>query len=256
MKLSNNIQVPRPGDICSPWQPPRRVGAIFDHRAGRTLEHDADGEASAGIVGVVHVIPTIHVVNVDVVRVVPAYRPWFNEPKPIATIVEARISADQFWFADAEVVFTAKIGMETLVWNSTAAPGAEPEFRLRALSVLFLLCAPGRSRKSSLLLALLLLSPGLLLLTLLPRGLSLLLLTLLSWSLSLLLLALLSRSLSLLLTFRPRLLLLLRGPSLLLFLLRFILPRVNGSDDSKKHKKRGCINDFDGFHDVFSDKAY
>jgi hypothetical protein len=95
-----------------------------------------------------------------------------------------------------------------------------------------------------LLLALLLLSPGLLLLTLLPRGPSLLLLTLLS------------RSLSLLLTFRPRLLLLLRGPGLLLFLLWFILPRENGRDDSKKHKKRNCINDFDWFHDVFSDKAY
>jgi len=93
--------------------------------------------------------------------------------------VEARISADQFWFAHAGVVFTAKIGMEAFVWDSTAAPGAEAERRLRSLSVLFLLCTPGRPGKSSLLLALLLLSPGLLLLTLLPRGPSLLLLTLL-----------------------------------------------------------------------------
>jgi len=179
VKLPNNIQVLRLGDICSPSSFRAGPGLYSINAQARTSDHDADCEASAGIVGVVHVISTIHVVNVDIVRVVPAYRPWFNEPEPIAAIVEARISADQFWFADAEVVFTAKIGMETLVWNSTAAPGAEPEFRLRALSVLFLLCAPGRSRKSSLLLALLLLSPGLLLLTLLPRGPSLLPLTLL-----------------------------------------------------------------------------
>jgi len=108
------------------------------------------------------------------------------------------------------------------------------------------------------LLLLTLLSRGLsLLLAVLSRRLSLLLLTLLSRSLSLLLLTLLSRSLGLLLlTLRPRLLLLLRGPGLLLFLLWFILPRVNRRDDSKKHKKRGCINDFDWFHNIFSDKAY
>ena len=167
--------------------------------------------------------------------------------------MEARISADQFRFADAEVVFTAKVGMETFVWNSTAAPGAEPERRLRSLSVLFLLCASGRPGKSSLLLVLLL-SPGLLL-TLLSRSLSLLLLALLSRGLSLLLLALLSRGLSLLLTFRPRLLLLLRGPGLFLFFRWFILARVSGRDDSQKQKKRGCINDFDWFHDVSSDTA-
>ena len=193
--------------------------------------------------------------------------------------MEARISADQFWLADAEVVFTAKIGMETFVWNTTAAPGAEAELRLRSLSVLLLLCAPGRPGKSSLPLVLLLLSPSLLLtllsrdlslllltllsrglslllLTLLSRSLSLLLLTLLSRSLSLLLLTLLSRSLSLLLTFRPRLLLLLRGPGLFLFLLWFILSRVSWPGGSEEQKKRGCINDFDWFHDVFSDKAY
>ena len=151
-------------------------------------------------------------------------------------------------------MFTTKAGMETLVWNSAATPGTEAELRLRSLSVLFLLRPLGRSGKSSLLLALLLLPPGLLLLMLLPRSLSLLL-TLLSRSLSLLL-TLLSWSLSLLLTFRPRLLLLLRGLGLFLFLPWFILSRVSWPGGSEEQKKRGCINDFDWFHDVFSDKAY
>ena len=142
-----------------------------------------------------------------------------------------------------KLVLTAKMATETVVRNSTAAPGTEAERGLRALSIYCLLRALGGSRRSCLELArLLLLRPGLLLLScgvvllLLPPiglllrtplllpwslGLLLLLLMLLSRSLGLLLwaLLLLSRWLGLLLPFRPGLLLLLGRFGLFLFLL-------------------------------------
>ena len=114
-----------------------------------------------------------------------------------------------------EVVSTAKIGVETVVRNSAAAPGAETKCRLRALRLHGLLCALRRVRTARLLLVSLLLLPiGMLLLfwravllLLLPAGL-LLMLWLLLWSLSLLLLMLL---------------LLFRGLGLLLLMLRLLL---------------------------------
>src|SRR5271157_5377539 len=98
-----------------------------------TLEHDGDGEANAGIVRVVHVIAAVDVIDVEVVGVVPAIRPRINETKPIAAVLEARISADHNWGADVEVVLTAKVGAETLVGNAAAAPLTEAEFRLCVL---------------------------------------------------------------------------------------------------------------------------
>jgi len=95
-----------------------------------TLNHDANGEARPGIVGVVHVIAVVHVVDVDVIGVIPAVWPRFRKPKPEAAIVEARISADQNGAANVEVVFTAKVGVEALLRNSTAAPGTEAKRRL------------------------------------------------------------------------------------------------------------------------------
>src|SRR5579863_10469490 len=93
------------------------------HAWDRILEHDADRETRAGIVRVIHVVAAVDVINVDVVGVVPADRPRFHESKPIAAILEARISADQNRVADAELVLTSKVGMETLVWNSAVTPG-------------------------------------------------------------------------------------------------------------------------------------
>jgi len=103
------------------------------------LEHDADCEARAWIVRVKHVIPAIHIINVHVVGVVPAYRPRVNESKPIAAVLKARISAHHNRVADAELVVTAKIGVETLVRNSIVASSTEAKRWLGALCGLFLL---------------------------------------------------------------------------------------------------------------------
>src|SRR5208337_1771656 len=99
-----------------------------------TLEHDGDGEANAGIVRVVHVIAAVDVIDVEVVGVVPAIRPRFNETKPKAAVLEARISADHNWVAHVEVVLTAKVRAEMLVGDAAAATLTEAKLRLRALS--------------------------------------------------------------------------------------------------------------------------
>ena len=97
------------------------------------LDHDGDGEASAGIVRVVHVIAAIHIIDVEVVGVVPANRPRINESKPKAAVLETGISADHNWVAHVEVVLTAKVGTELLIWNATAASSTEAKRGLRAL---------------------------------------------------------------------------------------------------------------------------
>ena len=205
------------------------------------LDHDADGEAGAGIVRVVHVIATVDIIDVDIIRVVPADWPWFNKSKPKAAVLEARISANQHRIAHVEVVPAAKTGPETVVWNSTAASGAEAKRRLCALSGNCLLGAPGRLRRSDCLLVRLLLRLGLLLSFRLGlglfRGLRLLLLfsrfclRFLPQGLGLLLLGrrLLFRRLSLFLFFRFSLRLMFCGLGLLLlFRLGFFLLRRPG----------------------------
>ena len=117
------------------------LGSLAIRVQERSLNYDADGKARAGIVGVVHVIAAVHVINVDVVGVIPICRPRFHEPKPIAAVLEARVSAYQNWPANAELVFTSKIGMESLVGNSTAPSGTEADCRLGALSGLCFLGA-------------------------------------------------------------------------------------------------------------------
>ena len=42
------------------------------NREDQKLNHDADGEARAGIVRVVHVIASVDVIDVDVIGVIPA----------------------------------------------------------------------------------------------------------------------------------------------------------------------------------------
>ena len=78
-------------------------------------DHDGERKASAGIVRVVHVISAVHVVDVDVVGVVPAGWPGFDESKPITAVVKARVSADQSRRADVEFMPASKIGMEARV---------------------------------------------------------------------------------------------------------------------------------------------
>ena len=88
---------------------------ISTDRREQTLDHDSDCEASAGVVGVVHVIPPVYVVYVDAIGVVPICWPGFNEAKPITAVLEARISADHDGIANVEIMIVAKIGMEAVV---------------------------------------------------------------------------------------------------------------------------------------------
>ena len=109
-----------------------RAGSGLDsfNAPDRWSENDADSEASAGIIWVVHVVSTVHVINVDVICVVPACRPRLNKSEPIASVLEAGISADHYRIAHPELMLTPKIGMETLVWNSAAASRTEANCRL------------------------------------------------------------------------------------------------------------------------------
>src|ERR1035437_3385479 len=87
--------------------------------------HNANDNASARILRIVQVISAIHEVDVYVVNVVPIFRPGVNEPEPKAAVLEARISANHPWTADAESMLAPKIGTESLVWYATFASVTE-----------------------------------------------------------------------------------------------------------------------------------
>jgi hypothetical protein len=112
-------------------------GTRNDPRRRSLLEYDADCDANAGIIRVAQVIPIADVINVNVVGVVPPYRPGLNKSEPKATVLKARIPANHRWAADSELVPAAKIGMEALVRYASAASGAEPQCRHRALPLFF-----------------------------------------------------------------------------------------------------------------------
>ena len=74
-------------------------GATSEEAApGATLHRDADRNSSGGISAIEQVIAIVNVAYVDVVRVIPVIRPvpWprINKAEPIATVLEARISAN------------------------------------------------------------------------------------------------------------------------------------------------------------------
>ena len=97
------------------------------------LDHDGDGETSAGIVGVVHVIATIDVIDVEGVGVIPVDRPGINETEPITAVLEAGVSANDNRVAHAEVVSTAKAGTEMIVGDAAATARTKLESGLRVL---------------------------------------------------------------------------------------------------------------------------
>ena len=206
--------------------PRRRAEAGLVNRQKRILDHDADREARAGIIRVVHVVVAVYVIDVDVIGVVPIRRPGLHESKPKAAVLEARISTNQDRVTHVEVMLASEVGTETILWNSATASRAQAKLRLRALSGHSLLRALRSMERLGLLLTRLLLPvPGLflrlrriVLLRVLRSGLLLLLrvvvlLRALLPGLLLLLCAvvlLLFRCLGLLLLWWPRLLLFLR----------------------------------------------
>src|SRR5258706_1621532 len=94
---------------------------------------------------VVHVIPVVDVVDVNVVGVVPGARPVFrpriNDAEPEASVLKSRVSAhDDDWIAaNSEPVSTAKIRVEAIFRNAVAA--VTSAFMPTMMLVLPVLCA-------------------------------------------------------------------------------------------------------------------
>ena len=76
---------------------------------------------------VVHVIPIINVVDVNVIGFVPGarpvFRPWINDTEPETPVPESRVSTHyKHWGAvNAKPVLTAKVGTKAVVGNAVAS---------------------------------------------------------------------------------------------------------------------------------------
>ena len=93
---------------------------------GTPLHRDANRNTSGGIPAVEQVIAVVYVGDVDVVGVVPVVRPrswpWINKAKPIATVLEARVSANnqEGKTVDAESMLRPKVSTESVVGDAVA----------------------------------------------------------------------------------------------------------------------------------------
>jgi hypothetical protein len=116
-------------------------GTASREAAPRTpLHRDADRNADVGIPAVVKVIAVADVGDVYVVVVIPVippvFRPWVNETHPIATVLEARVSANnqEGKAVDAEPMLRPKVTAEPVVRDAVAVvttallPGAVVRF--------------------------------------------------------------------------------------------------------------------------------
>ncbi len=85
------------------------------------LHRDADCYSNTGIPAVVHVIPVVHVSDVNIVVVVPVISPGFgigvNRADPIAVVLKARVSADnqEGKTSDSEPMFRPEVSTEPVV---------------------------------------------------------------------------------------------------------------------------------------------
>lgn len=94
------------------------------------LQRDADRNSDVGIPTVVQVVAVIEVGDINVVVVVPivapVFRPWVNSTDPIATVLEARVSANhqEREAVDAEPMLRPKVSTEAMVRNAVAVVAA------------------------------------------------------------------------------------------------------------------------------------
>jgi hypothetical protein len=72
MSPSDGVEIPAPCDIPPREGDSREGGCYSINEQDQKLKHDADGEACAGIVRVVHVVAAVDVIDVNVVGVIPA----------------------------------------------------------------------------------------------------------------------------------------------------------------------------------------
>jgi hypothetical protein len=112
---------------------PERCGGAFPEappHVGALHHGDGDGESSARIPGVVHVVSAVGILHVDVVVLIPVVRPGFrprvNETKPEAFVLEARKTADKYHglAVDAEPVRRTEVAVVAVVRNAVAVVAA------------------------------------------------------------------------------------------------------------------------------------
>ena len=97
-----------------------------DQGATPVLHRDADGNAYAWMPAVVHVVPIVPVDNIDVVSLIPVVGPGvgpgIDHGEPIATVLEARKSANHHvrLVVDYEPVARTKVSVVTVVRDTVA----------------------------------------------------------------------------------------------------------------------------------------
>jgi len=67
---------------------------------------------------VIQKVPSVDVVNINVVGVKPAHWPRLTESEPIAAVLEARLPFDNYGTINDEHVLATKIGVETVLRNA------------------------------------------------------------------------------------------------------------------------------------------
>ena len=94
--------------------------------SGTPLHRDADCNSDIGIPAVEQVIAVVGVGDVDVICVVPVIRPvfwpWVNRTEPIATVLEARVPANnqEGKTVDSESMLRPKVSTEPVVGDAVA----------------------------------------------------------------------------------------------------------------------------------------
>ena len=89
-------------------------------------ERDRDCDPLAGVRAVIHVVPIVGVVDIDIVSLIPVrspvFRPGVDERDPVAVVLEARIPADedQRKLADVEKVLMPEVEPEAVIGNPVA----------------------------------------------------------------------------------------------------------------------------------------
>src|SRR5580692_423632 len=96
-----------------------------------TSDHDND-DANAGMEWVIQKVPSVDVVNINVVGVKPAHWPRLTESEPVASVLEARLPLDNDRAVDHEHVLAAEICPKTVVRNAAVVA-------IGALCLLFVL---------------------------------------------------------------------------------------------------------------------
>ena len=98
----------------------------FDGFVIRLLQRYVDRDVHSRMATIAEVVPVIYVVNVNVVGLIPVrcpgFRPRINNREPEAAVLEARASVDDDHgrAVNAEIVPTAKMLAEPVLWNAIA----------------------------------------------------------------------------------------------------------------------------------------